>query len=119
VRNVGLRIIHKLKHSTSTDEAKKQAKTEQIAKTHQKFIDLSAAYLKRVEETIVQLATQHQVGELQLAKPKQFIAHAKRQIDQIERRVMKGEAIPHEEKVFSLFEPHTEWISKGKAGGAG
>ena len=23
---------------------------------------------------------------------------------------------PHEEKVFSLFQPHTEWISKGKAG---
>ena len=24
--------------------------------------------------------------------------------------------IPHDEKVFSIFEPHTEWISKGKAG---
>ena len=24
--------------------------------------------------------------------------------------------IAHSEKVFSLFEPHTEWISKGKAG---
>ena len=69
-----------------------------------------------MEETIEQLASQHHVGELQLAKPKQFIVHAKRQINQIERRVMKGEAIPHDEKVFSLFEPHTEWISKGKAG---
>ena len=32
------------------------------------------------------------------------------------RRLLKGEAIPHEEKVFSIFEPHTRWISKGKAG---
>ncbi len=24
--------------------------------------------------------------------------------------------IAHEDKVFSIFEPHTEWISKGKAG---
>ena len=111
-----LRIIQKLKHSTAKDEAKKQAKTEQIVKAHQTFIDLSVTYLKRAEETIEQLATQHSVGELQLAKPKQFIAHAKRQIDQIKRRVMKGEVIPHNEKVFSLFEPHTEWISKGKAG---
>jgi transposase, IS5 family len=39
-----------------------------------------------------------------------------RQIDQIRRRVILGERIPHEEKVFSIFEPHTEWISKGKAG---
>lgn len=27
-----------------------------------------------------------------------------------------GEKIPHSEKVFSIFEEHTEWISKGKAG---
>jgi len=111
-----LRIIQKLKHSTSKDGAKREAKTEQIAKAHQTFIDLSAAYLKRAEETLAQLTTAHHVSELQLAKPKQSVAHAKRQIDQIERRVMKGETLPHDEKVFSLFEPHTEWISKGKAG---
>lgn len=44
------------------------------------------------------------------------MTHANRQIDQIRRRVLQGERIPHNEKVFSLFEPHTEWISKGKAG---
>jgi hypothetical protein len=33
---------------------------------------------------------------------------------QIERRLIKGEKIPSEEKVFSIFEPHTEWITKGK-----
>ena len=27
---------------------------------------------------------------------------------------MQGEKIPHEEKVYSLFEPHTQWINKGK-----
>ncbi len=45
-----------------------------------------------------------------------YCQHAARQIDQITRRVLKGEVIPHQEKVFSIFEPHTEWISKGKAG---
>ncbi len=35
-------------------------------------------------------------------------------IDQIERRLLKGEVIPAGEKIFSIFEPHTEWISKGK-----
>jgi hypothetical protein len=49
-------------------------------------------------------------------KIEKFITHAKRQIDQIERRVINGERIPHAEKVFSLFEEHTEWICKGKAG---
>jgi hypothetical protein len=46
----------------------------------------------------------------------EYIKHAKRQIDQIRRRVIEGESIPHNEKVFSIFEEHTEWISKGKAG---
>jgi hypothetical protein len=41
---------------------------------------------------------------------------AERQIDQIQRRVIQGETIPHVDKVFSIFEPHTEWIVKGKAG---
>jgi len=36
-------------------------------------------------------------------------------IDLVERRLVSKESIPHEEKVFSLFEPHTELIKKGKA----
>jgi len=39
-------------------------------------------------------------------------------IDLVERRIIKGEKIPHEEKVFSIFEPYTEWIQKGKSGKA-
>ena len=30
----------------------------------------------------------------------------------------KGETIPHGEKVFSIFEEHTRWCSKGKLGQA-
>ena len=37
-----------------------------------------------------------------------------KQIDLVERRLQRGETIPHEEKVFSLFEPHTQWVNKGK-----
>lgn len=35
-------------------------------------------------------------------------------IDLVERRLIKGEQIPHEEKVFSIFQPYTEMIKKGK-----
>jgi len=37
-------------------------------------------------------------------------------IDLVQRRILLDEAIPHEEKIFSIFEPYTEWIKKGKAG---
>ena len=45
-----------------------------------------------------------------------YRTHAVRQIDQVRRRIVRGEVIPQEEKVFSVFEPHTRWIAKGKAG---
>jgi transposase, IS5 family len=34
--------------------------------------------------------------------------------DQIERRLINGEAIPSGEKTYSIFEEHTEWLNKGK-----
>jgi len=54
--------------------------------------------------------------EMKMSVIQTFSEHAKRQINQIEGRVLQDEVIPHEEKVFSLFQPHTEWINKGKAG---
>ena len=35
-------------------------------------------------------------------------------LDMVARRLLNEETIPAQEKVFSLFEPHTEWIQKGK-----
>ena len=45
-----------------------------------------------------------------------LVVHARRFADQIKRRVLQKKTIPHGEKVFSIFEEHTRWISKGKAG---
>ena len=38
-----------------------------------------------------------------------------RVIDQTQRRVLQGEAVPAADKLFSLFEPHTDLIVRGKA----
>jgi len=37
-----------------------------------------------------------------------------KQLDLVARRWLREEKIPHAEKIFSLFEPHTEFIKKGK-----
>lgn len=52
---------------------------------------------------------------LKIEKIQIFSGYLTKHIDLIERRLLEGEKIPHEEKMFSLFEPHTEWIAKGKA----
>ena len=41
---------------------------------------------------------------------------AARVVDQAERRVFDGEVLPANEKVYSLFEEHTELLKRGKAG---
>ncbi len=43
-----------------------------------------------------------------------YLGMLEKHIDLVQRRIVKGEKIPHSDKVFSIFEPHTEWISKGK-----
>ena len=43
-----------------------------------------------------------------------FKGHLEKHSDLVRRRLIWGEHIPHTEKVFSLFEPYTEWIKKGK-----
>ncbi len=39
---------------------------------------------------------------------------ADRVIDQARHRVLDGEAVPNAEKIFSIFEPHTDLIVRGK-----
>jgi hypothetical protein len=77
---------------------------------------MAQTYLDRVTDSYVLLKNTYQLPETFLLELKTFSQHAVRQIDQIKRRVINGETIPHDEKVFSLFQLHTEWISKGKAG---
>ncbi|MFH0767825.1 MAG: hypothetical protein V1920_07000 [Bacillota bacterium] len=43
-----------------------------------------------------------------------FMAVMKMHIDLVDRRIIKGEQIPHHEKLFSVFETYTEMIKKGK-----
>ncbi len=45
---------------------------------------------------------------------KRYNDFAKKFTDQIERRLLNGETIAASEKTYSIFEEHTEWITKGK-----
>ncbi len=110
------RTAQQLKRSTSKDQAKKDKREELIKAAHQKYIDAANILLDRARLSIKQENSGKPVVIALVFAIENFIAHAERQIDQIHRRVILGEKIPHAEKVFSIFEEHTEWISKGKAG---
>ncbi len=114
-----LRDIQKLKHSRSKNDAKKAERERLIVDAHRSYVDVCQGFVSRVEQTICilrELGLLSVTQDFRVGAIQEYIAHAERQIDQIVRRVVGGETIPHKEKVFSIFEPHTEWISKGKAG---
>ena len=72
-------------------------------------------WVERAEGTLGALAGKG-VPASELGCIRGYVGHARRQMAQVERRLLKGETIAHEEKVFSIFEGHTRWVSQGKAG---
>ena len=78
------------------------------------YLKLCAELIGRVKTLLLELAAKG-VSPQKINKIRNFVMHAVRQIDQIDRRLLKGETIPQNEKVFSIFETHTRRNSKGKA----
>ena len=108
------RKCQNLRHSNSKDPLKVEKKTKAIIDAHLFYIEAVEHQVSKAEESLRNdIQTTSVVNAMKIEG---FIKHAKRQIDQIKRRVIQGETIPHHEKVFSIFEEHTEWLVKGKAG---
>ena len=79
------------------------------------YLSASSKIADKVEASLATL----RVGdcpEAALDQIARLLRHARRFADQIDRRVLRGDKIPHGEKVLSIFEEHTRWIVKGKAG---
>jgi IS5 family transposase len=58
------------------------------------------------------------LSELAIEELRRQIEHycglGERVIDQARRRVLQGEQVPNAEKIYSIFEPHTDLIKRGK-----
>lgn len=110
------RKAQQLKRSTSKDLTKKSGRGQLIIDAHMAYMELAESFIDRARETIGLISSPDFMVHLRIEEIEKYISHGERQIDQIRRRVLEGETIAHHEKVFSIFEQHTEWISKGKAG---
>jgi IS5 family transposase len=114
-----MRTAQNKKRARAKTEEQKKKRDTLIAEAHQEYIDVAQKYLDKACHTLNILEKRglsDMKDVLLIENIRIFINHGVRQINQIERRVIFGEIIPHDEKVFSLFQPHTEWVMKGKAG---
>ena len=108
-----LRKVQKAKHSG------KASSEEKIKLAHSEYIIKSQELLAKVTETLTKIREEVPATlmlEIMIMEIEKYIKYAKQQIDLIDRRILHGEVIPHSEKIFSIFEPYTRWISKGKMG---
>ena len=81
----------------------------------QAYLDACWEEVRRAEATVPALREQG-VGAPRILRIESYLKHARRQLDPVDRRRRKGEKIPQEEKVVSIFEEHTRGCVKGKAG---
>ncbi len=111
-----LRKVQRLKRSNSLKQEKIDLKEKHIKSAYRDCLNLANILVEKIIASIKLIETTEADMILKISMIEEFIKHAKRQIDQIEQRAIAGGTVAHKEKVFSLFQPHTEWISKGKAG---
>jgi IS5 family transposase len=115
------RAAQNTKRSKTQSEEQDKKNAQRVVEAHQQLLETSQQYLDKAKETHTTLSAlcKTNVSTIDCSLQREiehFMQHAQRQIDQTKRRVILGETIPHAEKVLSIFEPHTEWVSKGKAG---
>lgn len=79
------------------------------------YISKSRAFCSKLEKSLpcFPIIDQHDLGLI--ISLEYFMQLLQKHIDLVDRRIIKGETIPHEEKIFSIFETYTEWIRKGKS----
>jgi hypothetical protein len=91
---------------------------ERMKEEYRKLLERSKKILQRAEELVEQVADEDaEVATVcQIADLRRFIDLTKQVWSNAYWRVMEGEKVPNADKIFSLFETHTQLYRRGKAG---
>jgi IS5 family transposase len=105
-----MRAIGRVSHRGGANKEKrlKMAATVYLDKSR-KLGEKVEADLKELKRFCVSEASLRAIVEIEY-----YYKWQQHQMDLLFRRIIKGETIPTEEKIHSVFEAHTEWINKGK-----
>jgi IS5 family transposase len=92
-----------------------KGKAERLIKAAKQYTTKATALRDKINNTKDSLPLEDSLDLAKAIELEHFVILLDKHIDLVERRLIKGEKIPHEEKIFSLFEQYTEWITKGKS----
>jgi IS5 family transposase len=117
VKRLMLRITRRASHKE--DERSKLERPYRALLAHvSRVLNWSRQVRTRVRERLVSEAYDLQVGLILtglVTEMDRYDGLTEKVIDQASRRILAGEKVPNAEKLFSLFEPHTELLIRGKA----
>jgi IS5 family transposase len=87
----------------------------QLKPYYQRLVRITRATIRQAEQVLTEMTTQAvEQGQGLMETLRTFMPRAQQVLDQTVRRVFSGERVPAEEKLVSIFEPHTDIIRRGK-----
>ncbi len=90
-------------------------KDERLSKEVSTYLDIAKKLVVKLELLLKDESAVTDIASvIIILQLEEYVKLTNKHIDLLERRIIKGETIPHEEKLFSIFEQYTEWINKGK-----
>ena len=99
--------------------SKKENKDKRLKALYQELIEFALQIIDRCEDTIATAKKcrrkKNIVANMIVAELEECIRFTQTQCSLAHRRVILGEKVPHDAKVFSYFEPYTELINRGKS----
>ena len=109
------RRMQEIQRMTPTQrQAHQQEKYRELIGIADEVVESARAGLQQISTVhtanpVAQLAVEELRGQIE-----HYCDLGDRVIDQTRRRVLLGEQVPNAEKIYSIFEPHTDLIKRGK-----
>ena len=89
-------------------------KEKRVLKSASQYVEKTRLLSTKISNSIKYFPLQEDSDLIRIIELERFKNLLDKHIDLVERRLIKEEIIPYQEKMFSIFEQYTEWITKGK-----
>jgi hypothetical protein len=96
--------------------SKKPSAKKKLKKLYAKLLKQTKIVLERAEKLVKNAAATDMRTLGRIEQIRTFIERTRQVAGTAYRRVILGETVPNEDKLFSIFEPHTQLYRRGKAG---
>ena len=114
------RVKQLVRQVSKASRSKGKNKEARLKAAYKELFQLADDLVARTKQLLIAIQVREgTLVEAELLARQQAVEHflplTEKVISNGKRRVLHGESVPNSEKIFSIFEPHTELIKRGKA----